>query len=140
MSILIYLFIYYYYYYNVVDDILARIVVINLTHEAKGLDTYPKSRQKLLLVDDITSIETLDHNYEEEIGHVAIGVKWFHYICQYHELDPCIMFQSLSKQYFKGTLKGPFNTDARNRAGLYEDWYLPLTTTTTTTLDNSPPR
>ena len=64
-----------------VDDLPGRLAIINLTHEAKGLDTYQKTRQKLQRAGDMLSIDILDANFKEEVGHVAAGVRWFTFIC-----------------------------------------------------------
>ena len=105
---------------------MARLAVINLTHEAKGLDTYFKTRNKLHSNKDIVSANILDNNYQEEIGHVQIGLKWFKFICEKRSVPPVETFHRLSQQYFKGKLKEPFNRLAREEAGLTEEWYLPL--------------
>ena len=47
---------------------LARLAVINLTHEAKGLDTYCKTREKLENGGDLLSRDILDRNYKEEVS------------------------------------------------------------------------
>jgi uncharacterized ferritin-like protein (DUF455 family) len=101
--------------------------VINLTHEAKGLDTYMKTKEKFQNCKDEISLETLERNYRDEIGHVRFGLKWFKHICAIRQLIPIEEFHSLSRQYFKGKLKEPFNREARNEAGLTEEWYIPLT-------------
>jgi uncharacterized ferritin-like protein (DUF455 family) len=72
------------------------------------------------------SVLILEHNYREEIGHVGLGVKWFIYICQLQSLEPVDTFHELSRRYFRGKLKPPFNKEARDSAGLTESWYLPL--------------
>jgi uncharacterized ferritin-like protein (DUF455 family) len=128
------------------DNILGRLAIINLTHEAKGLDSYPKTRRKFESEKEIESLCILDNNYKEEIGHVALGVKWFKYICQNsrenngqsrrkllldnytqeEEEHTVRVFHSLSRQHFKGKLKPPFNVDARIQAGLLEKWFIPL--------------
>jgi len=41
--------------------------VINLTHEAKGLDTYEKTREKLEKGGDFISRDILERNYKEEV-------------------------------------------------------------------------
>jgi uncharacterized ferritin-like protein (DUF455 family) len=130
---------------------LARLAIINLTHEAKGLDTFEKAKEKLLTAKDPKSASILEHNVQEEIGHVAAGVKWFKYVCsEVHRVqcrtdspvevgvshscesdccvaaDPVKVFHMLSTMYFKGKLKPPFNINARNEAGLTEEWYMPL--------------
>lgn len=108
------------------DDILSRLSVINLTHEAKGLDTYLKAKEKFINIKDEKSLLILENNYRDEIGHVKFGLKWFKYICAKRELNPINEFHKLSRLYFKGKLKEPFNREARNQAGLTEDWYIPL--------------
>lgn len=113
------------------DDILARLAIINLTHEAKGLDSYYKSREKLAFYHDEISLSILDHNYQDEIGHVKYGVKWFQYFCQQrHICSPIDEFHRLSKLYFKGKLKEPFNRPAREYAGMTEEWYIPISANT----------
>lgn len=106
---------------------MARLAIINLTHEAKGLDSYAYTKEKFVTAKDAISLQILDHNFQEEIFHVASGLRWFKYACHEHGVDPIDTFHSLSRQYFKGKLKPPFNTEARNTAGLTEDWYVPLT-------------
>lgn len=100
--------------------------MINLTHEAKGLDTYAKTRQKLVSTGDVKSIAILDHNFREEVGHVSIGVKWFKELCSLRGLEPINTFHNLSEKYFKGKLREPFNHEARLEAGLTPEWYLPI--------------
>ena len=41
--------------------------MINLTHEAKGLDTYDKTREKLEKSGDFISRDILERNYKEEV-------------------------------------------------------------------------
>ena len=109
-----------------IDHILHRLSVINLTHEAKGLDTFQKTKEKFVQLKDWKSCAILDNNYVEEIGHVKFGVKWFRFFCEQEKIDPVQTFHQLSRQYFRGKLKEPFNHDARLTAGLTPDWYLPL--------------
>lgn len=114
-----------------------RIAVINLLHEARGLDTFPLTLQKFKSSGDDTSVAILKRNYEEEVHHVATGVKWFRYIYERDHNNNetsskkesgCVQnFQEIVRKYHSGAIKGPFNTDARNRAGLTEEWYMPLT-------------
>ena len=98
-----------------------------MTHEAKGLDTYAYTLEKFNKANDTISIAILNHNFTEEVYHVATGLKWFKYICSILHREPILEFQTLSKQYFKGKLKPPFNVSARDKAGLTEEWYMPLT-------------
>jgi uncharacterized ferritin-like protein (DUF455 family) len=112
---------------HVADNLLARLAIINLTHEAKGLDTYAYTKEKFTTANDTVSLQILDHNFKEEIYHVATGLKWFKYVCGELGLQPLEEFHALSRKHFKGKLKPPFNVEARNVAGLTEEWYMPLT-------------
>lgn len=109
------------------DNLLARLAIINLTHEAKGLDTYILTREKMLKQNDLECIRILDMNCQEEIFHVKAGLKWFKFLCEKLGYSPLDEYHKLSRQYFKGCLKPPFNVQARNQAGLSEQWYIPLT-------------
>ena len=108
--------------------------MINLTHEAKGLDSYLKSREKLAKLNDTASIAILDHNILEEVEHVRKGLKWFEFLCLHFHLphSAAIEYQNIYKHFFKGSLKPPFHTEFRNRAGMTEDWYLSLVETNNT--------
>jgi len=108
-------------------NLLARLAIINLTHEAKGLDSYAYTKEKFGKAHDTRSLEILEHNVQEEVFHVASGLRWFKYVCEELQLEPRDQFHCLSRQYFKGKLKPPFNKEFRDQAGLTEDWYMPLT-------------
>ena len=64
--------------------------------------------------------------YSEEVGHVAYGSKWFHYLCGRYEQDPKPLFHALVKKYFHAPLKPPFNEEKRAEAGIPPDFYWPL--------------
>ena len=42
------------------------------------------------------------------------------------KLDPIDMFKKCTRAYFFGSLRPPFATESRNKAGLTEDFYLDL--------------
>ncbi len=69
----------------------------------------------------------LDHIYRDEIGHVAIGLRWFDRLCQARGLNPEAVFQDRVRRFFKGELKPPFNHQARAAAGFPRSYYEPLT-------------
>ena len=108
-------------------DLTARLGIVNLVYEARGLDTYPLTLKKLEKAGDTDSIQILNRNYLEEIQHVEKGVRWFTYKCNQIRLDPQETFHAHVKQYHAGPLKGPFNTAARNEANMPIEWYQPLT-------------
>ena len=67
------------------NDLKARLAIVHLVHEARGLDTYLTTRNKLMKANDNLSVDVLDHNYQEEINHVRIALNWFLYLCKLEE-------------------------------------------------------
>ena len=105
------------------DDLLARLTVVPMVLEARGLDVNPTMAERLRKSGDHQTAEILDFIYHEEIGHVQIGAKWFHAICKKKGLEPKTTFRRNLKSYFKGELKPPFNNLARELAGLPRSYY-----------------
>lgn len=108
-------------------DFAARLAIAPMVLEARGLDVTPAMIKKLKRVNDLASCDILQIIYDEEIAHVAAGAKWFSYLCARQKKDEKKQFHSLVKTYFSGVLKPPFNTSARDKAGLAQEFYLPLT-------------
>jgi uncharacterized ferritin-like protein (DUF455 family) len=107
------------------DDLLARLAVVPLVLEARGLDVAPEMAARLERVGDTESAAILDRIYRDEIGHVAIGLRWFDTLCLARGLDPAMVFQDRARRFFKGDLKPPFNYPARDAAGFPRDYYEP---------------
>lgn len=107
-------------------DLLARLAVVPLVLEARGLDVTPTMISKLELVEDEESAAVLRIIYQDEIGHVAIGKRWFDHVASARQLDPKEAWQAAVKRHFRGAIKPPFNEPARSDAGFPEDFYLPL--------------
>ena len=99
------------------DDLLARLAVVPLVLEARGLDVTPEMAARLERVGDAKSAAILHHIYRDEIGHVATGLRWFDRLCQARGLNPEAVFQERVRRFFKGDLKPPFNHQARAAAG-----------------------
>ncbi|WP_300528597.1 ferritin-like domain-containing protein [Maricaulis sp.] len=110
-------------------DLAARLAVAPLVLEARGLDVTPGMIERLRSANDHDSAAVLTVIYNEEIGHVGAGARWFGTICSTMEADPQSTYQALVRKHFKGGLKMPFNFKARQDAGLPEDFYLPLAQT-----------
>jgi len=108
------------------NDVLARLAVVPLVLEARGLDVTPEMRLRLERAGDAESAAILDLIYRDEIGHVAVGVRWFERLCRAHGLDPAATYRDRVRGYFAGTLKPPFNREARDRAGFSAAYYEPL--------------
>jgi len=107
-------------------DLLARLAIVPLVLEARGLDVTPAMIRRLARLGDAESAAVLDRIYTDEIGHVATGQRWFLALCGARGLPPAPTWQSLVRRYFKGALKPPFNTEGRNAAGLPQEFYLTL--------------
>ncbi|GMF36466.1 unnamed protein product [Phytophthora fragariaefolia] len=114
--------------YETRGSILARLAVVHLVHEARGLDVFPNAVQRFEKASDDVSLKIIHKNYNEETTHVGAGVRWFRYVCERDGDDPIAKFHEIVPQYYKGMLKPPFNTEARNKADMLEEWYIPLST------------
>ena len=101
-------------------DILARMALVPRTLEARGLDAIPPLRAKLAQAGDMAAAAIMDRIFEDEIGHVEIGNRWYRYLCQQRGLEPRATYDALAVQYEAPVLKGPFNIDARRKAGFTE--------------------
>ncbi|MDO9365961.1 MAG: ferritin-like domain-containing protein [Methylotenera sp.] len=101
-------------------DVLARIALVPRTMEARGLDASPLLRNKFAQVGDTQVAEILDIILRDEIGHVAIGNRWFNWLCEQRGLDSIAAYDSLAKQYSAPKLRKPFNLEARRKAGFTE--------------------
>jgi uncharacterized ferritin-like protein (DUF455 family) len=104
-------------------DLAARLAVVPLVLEARGLDVTPAMTAKLRAAGDDRSADILDVIYQEEIGHVRIGHRWFAFVCAARGLAPESAWRGYVATYFKGELKPPFNAEARTAAGIPEAWY-----------------
>ena len=108
------------------DDLLARLAVVPLVLEARGLDVTPEMAATLERVGDPESAAVLRRIYRDEIDHVAAGVHWFDELCRARGLVPDETFRQVVPRYFKGELKPPFNHEARAAAGFPARYYEPL--------------
>ncbi|XP_004487175.2 uncharacterized protein [Cicer arietinum] len=104
------------------DNVAARLAVIPLVQEARGLDAGPRLVQKLVGFGDNRTSKIVARIAEEEVAHVAVGLYWFVSVCQKMGRAPDSTFKDLLKEYHV-ELKGPFNYAAREEAGIPRDWY-----------------
>jgi uncharacterized ferritin-like protein (DUF455 family) len=104
-------------------DLLARLAVVPLVLEARGLDVSPAMIERLDAAGDGESAALLQRIYADEIGHVAIGRAWFVALCAERALDPESVFHDRVRRFFTGELKPPFNRAAREQAGMPPGWY-----------------
>lgn len=61
-------------------------VYIKCNLKLRGLDVHPQTRLRFLNQKDEVSVKLLDILYNDEITHVACGLKWFEYSCKKHDL------------------------------------------------------
>lgn len=108
------------------QDLLARLALVPRTLEARGLDASPAIRDKLAGVGDAAGAAILEVILRDEIGHVAIGNKWYGHLCQERSLDPVATYRGLADRYRAPRLRGPFNLKARRQAGFSEAELLAL--------------
>jgi len=104
-------------------DIHARLAVVPLVLEARGLDVTPPMVEKLRAAGDHETADIFNIIYEDEKGHVAVGATWFRFLCNRNGLDPALTFNKLVSKHFRGHLKGPFNDRARCATGLTPLFY-----------------
>ena len=109
------------------DDLMARLAVVPMVLEARGLDVTPGMIEIFRKAGDAGAIAALETIYAEEVAHVAYGSKWFHFLCGRDNLDPKPTFHALVRKYFHAPLKPPFNEEKRADAGIPPDFYWPLT-------------
>jgi len=107
--------------YETDHDVLARMALVPRTLEARGLDVTPDMIHKLRAVGDKRGIEILKVLLHDEIGHVAVGTRWFRYECEQRGLNPFTTFQQLLNSLYHGELRGPFNYEARREAGFSDE-------------------
>jgi uncharacterized ferritin-like protein (DUF455 family) len=108
------------------DDPLARLAVVPMVLEARGLDVTPAAVARFEAAGDDRSAAILRRIYRDEIRHVAAGSKWFQWGCDSRRIEPVSAWKRLVRTRFRGVLKPPFNDSARGEAGLSRDYYAAL--------------
>jgi len=98
-------------------DVLARMALVPRTLEARGLDASPPVRAKLAQAGDMKAAGILDIILRDEIGHVAIGSRWYGWLCAERGMEPISTYAALARQFKAPPLRGPFNIEARKAAG-----------------------
>ena len=109
------------------NSLSARLAIVPLVLEARGLDVTPSLIDQLRVIGDERSAAILSVIYEDEKTHVAVGAKWFRFFCARHGTRPDVEFQKLVRQNFRGDMKPPFNDAARAAAGLTPSFYRAIT-------------
>ncbi len=102
------------------DSCLARMALVPRVLEARGLDVTPGMITRMRAVGDLKTVAILEVILDEEVAHVAAGSRWFAWCCAQIGADPANTFDELLAIHLRGSLRGPFNTEARLRAGFSE--------------------
>ena len=105
------------------DDALARLAIVPMVLEARGLDVTPATVDRFRAAGDDASAKILSRIYNDEIRHVTAGTAWFGRKCDEMGFNVVETWQSLVKSRFRGSLKPPFNDSARHDAGLTQEFY-----------------
>ncbi|MEX1167762.1 MAG: ferritin-like domain-containing protein, partial [Hydrogenophaga sp.] len=102
------------------QDITARMALVPRTLEARGLDATPLIQARLKKVNTpaaLRAIEILDVILRDEIGHVAVGNRWYGWLCTQQGIEPLGHYRRLAREHSAPRLKPPFNDGARRAAG-----------------------
>ena len=104
-------------------DLAARLAIVPMVLEARGLDVTPAMIERLRFAGDEAGARILERIFSDEIRHVRCGTAWFAKVCQMSGCDPAATWQGLVEMHFRGGLKPPFNDSARQAAGLPREFY-----------------
>jgi uncharacterized ferritin-like protein (DUF455 family) len=101
-------------------DVMIRMALVPRILEARGLDVTPQMQYKLRQVGQDPICAILDIILQDEIGHVEIGNRWYHYCCRQRGLNPLDTFRQLYQAYQPPKFSGALNKEARRQAGFIE--------------------
>ncbi len=109
--------------YDTRQDVAARLAVVPMVLEARGLDVTPATLDRVRAAGDANGAKILTRILDDEIRHVAFGAK--HFIAHAEKRGEAAEFlwKQLVRQHFKGAIKPPFNNSARLAAGLSREFY-----------------
>lgn len=104
-------------------DVAARLAVVPMVLEARGLDVTPAMLDRVRAAGDAGGAKILTRILDDEIRHVGLGTKHFLRCAEMMQAVPESLWQTLVKQHFRGSIKPPFNDSARLAAGLSRGFY-----------------
>lgn len=105
-------------------DVTARMALVPRTLEARGLDATPLIQARLRQAATPAAqraIGVLDVILRDEIGHVAVGNRWYAWLCGQQGLQPVAHYRQLTRLHRAPRLRPPFNEEARRAAGFTQD-------------------
>ena len=107
-------------------DVAARLAVVPMVLEARGLDVTPATRDRVAAQGDVAGARMLQRILDDEIVHVRFGATHFDAVARERGENAPNLWVSLVKSHFAGNLKPPFNDSARLSAGLSREAYASL--------------
>ncbi|HFE39545.1 MAG TPA: ferritin-like domain-containing protein [Gammaproteobacteria bacterium] len=99
------------------SDVMLRMALVPRVLEARGLDVSPGIIRRFRAHEMDEAADILQIIYQDEIGHVAIGTKWFNTICKERGLDSHATFENLINTYAIDKIRQPFDLVGREKAG-----------------------
>ncbi|MBS0254367.1 MAG: ferritin-like domain-containing protein [Proteobacteria bacterium] len=111
-------------------DVAARLAVVPMVLEARGLDVTPATLERVRAAGDTRGAAILARILDDEIVHVRFGAKHFIAWAEARGIDPASHWKMLVRRHFRGSVKPPFNDSARADAGLSLMPYAELATLT----------
>jgi uncharacterized ferritin-like protein (DUF455 family) len=109
--------------YETRHDVAARMAIVPMVLEARGLDVTPLMIERLKLAGDSTGVLILNRILDDEIRHVGFGSKHFAALCRNRHESAENLWKRLVESHFRGSVKPPFNDSARESAGLPRSFY-----------------
>jgi uncharacterized ferritin-like protein (DUF455 family) len=99
-------------------DVAARLAVVPMVLEARGLDVTPGTLVRVRESGDEHGARILERILDDEIRHVRFGSTHFAAVCakRGEPVENC--WKTLVQRHFRGLIKPPFNDSARQAAGL----------------------
>jgi uncharacterized ferritin-like protein (DUF455 family) len=104
-------------------DVAARLAVVPMVLEARGLDVTPPTLERVRASGDIGGARILERILDDEIRHVRFGVKHFVVCAERRGVAADELWKILVSRHFRGLVKPPFNDSARESAGLSRHFY-----------------
>lgn len=97
-------------------DPLARMALVPRVLEARGLDASPGIIRRLRANGDRKGAEIVEIILRDEVGHVAIGTRWFNHLCTVRNVDPESTFEKMLREFDAPRPVLPLNDHARRQA------------------------
>ena len=110
-------------------DLAARLAVVPMVLEARGLDVTPMMITRLRAMGVEQGARLLDRILADEIRHVRVGANHFAAVAAAQDEAYEDLWKRMVTTYFGGAIKPPFNDSARAAAGLSRSLYAALAIT-----------